>query len=953
MARVRAPWRRRVFWAFALACATVVPAPAQQSVLQSRDPAQPQDDEFARLAKEWTTRPEFTSPLVDHLPKAAGIPAPKDVLGYHIGTPKKLTYYADILKYYRALAAKSPRVKVLPIGKTDEGREYVVVLVASEDAIKNLEQYRQYLSQIADPRALSDEQVRQIIGRAKPIYHLMGGLHSGETGHSEMLMELAYRLAVEDSPLIKQIRNNVIVSITPVADPDGRDRYVDWYYRHTIDVDNEQERMPGPPYWGKYVFHDNNRDINYSQVTMRALLDWYMEWKAPIVHELHESIPFLYTYSAQAPQNPNYDPILFGELPWFSNFEMAQMTKYGMPGVWTHGFMDGWSPGYLGSMAYNHNAMMRMYEVFNNGGATTMKRRIGGGPGGPGGEGGGGGRGGQTSREWYRPLPAYREVVWSMRNNVNYAQTGVLTGLQLASTFPQIVLENFYLKTRNSIEAGKKEPPHGFVLPARQHDMTRVAFIVNVLRVQGVEVGRTTSELKLKDGTFPAGSFVVKAGQPYWRLAKILLEKQNYPDPALQTYDDSGWTMGLMAHADVKDIADKGILDAAVEPVGQVKVAGSAPGTGPTIAVAHTGSNHLVTLRWRLKDLKVQAAEKAFTAEGREFPAGSLVISAGASADRTRRAIEELGLTGAALATSPDVPMHDVDLPRIAMFSTWGSTQEVGWVRHAFDRFEVPYDLIFKERIRKGNLRGDYDVVVIPNQGGSGKGIVYDIPSRGKPVAYTKTDRFKFLGEYGSSEDITGGMGLEGVIEIQKFVDTGGLLMTLGTASYFPPEFGVARGMDASRPSGQFYAPRPIVQAELLRPEHPIFYGYTAKTLPVKYVNGPLLQVQGAGGPFGPPAGEGEAAPSRPDAPLVLMRYTGGDAGVLSGLMRNPNEIRNRPAIVDVPVGTGRILLYATNPIYRWQNWGEFNMVFNALLNYNDLKTAAAKPTTTTAGDVR
>ena len=252
--------------------------------------------------------------------------------------------------------------------------------------------------------------------------------------------------------------------------------------------------MSGPPYWGKYVFHDNNRDINFSQVTMRALLDWYMQWKAPIIHELHESIPFLYTYSGQAPQNPNYDPILFAELPWFSNFEMAQLTKYGMPGVWTHGFMDGWSPGYLGSMAYNHNALMRMYEVFNNGGATTMKRRIGGGPGG--GEGGGGGS--QTTREWYRPLPPYREVVWSMRNNVNYAQTGVLTGLQLASTFPQTVLENFYLKTRNSIEAGKKEPPHAFVLPAGQRDMTRVAFIVNVLRVQGIEVGRATAEFKLR-----------------------------------------------------------------------------------------------------------------------------------------------------------------------------------------------------------------------------------------------------------------------------------------------------------------------------------------------------------------------------------------------------------------------------------------------------------------------
>jgi hypothetical protein len=948
--------RRRVLLAFALAWLATVAAPAQQAVVAPRDPAQPQDEEFARRVKEWTTRPEFVSPLVDHLPASAAVPSPKDLLGYYIGTPKKLTYYTDILKYYRALAAKSPRVKVLSIGRTDEDREYVVVVVSDEGTIKNLERYRQSLAQLADPRRLSDADARQIIANAKPIYHLMGGLHSGETGHSEMLMELAYRLAVEDSPLIKQIRANMIVTITPVADPDGRDRYVDWYCRHLVDIENEQDRVPGPPYWGKYVFHDNNRDINYSQVTMRALLDWYMQWHAPIVHELHESIPFLYTFSGQAPQNPNYDPILFAELPWFANFEMAQMTKYGMPGVWTHAFMDGWSPGYLGSMAYNHNAMMRMYEVFNNGGATTKRRRIGRGPGGPGGEGEGdggrGGRGGETSREWYRPLPPYREVVWSMRNNINYAQTGVLTGLQLASTFPQIVLENFYLKTRNSIEAGRKEAPHGFVLPAGQRDMTRVAFIVNVLRLQGVEVGRAASELKLKDGAFPAGSFVVKAGQPYWRLAKILLEKQTYPDPALQTYDDSGWTMGLMAHADVKEIADKSVLDAPVEPVTTAKVPGTISGAGPVIAVMHNGANNLVTLRWRLKDVKVQAAERTFTAGGREFPTGSLVISAGAAGDRARGAINELGLVAAALPAAPDVPLHDVDLPRVAMFSTWGSTQEVGWVRHAFDKFEVPYDLIFKERVKKGHLRADYDVLVMPNQGASAKSIVYDIPSRGKPIAYTKTDQFKFLGWYGESEDITGGMGLEGVVEIQKFVDAGGVLVTLGTASYFPPEFGLAPSVDAGRPSNQFYAPRPIVQAEILRPEYPIFYGYGLKTIPVKYVNGPLLQVQGAGGPFGPPAEEAETASARPDAPRILMRYTGGETGVLSGLMRNPNEIRNRPAIVDVTAGKGRVILFATNPIYRWQNWGEFNLLFNTLLNFNDLPAAPAKPMTTTA-DVR
>lgn len=876
---------------------------------------QQMDEEFAKSVKEWTTKPEFISPLVDHLPKVAGVPSPKDVVGYHIGTPQKLTRTADSYRYYRALEKASPRVKVINIGQTDEGRECLVVFIASEDAIKNLETYRGYLAQIADPRPLSEAQAQEVIAKAKPIYHLSGGLHSAETGPPEMLMELAYRLAVEDSPIINAIRDNVIVSITPAADPDGRDRYVDWYYRHKLDETSEQDSMGGPPYWGKYIFHDNNRDINYSQMTMRNLLNWYLQWHPPIMHDLHESVPFMYTFSGQAPQQPGLDPILYGELPWFSNFEMAQMIKYGMPGVWTHAFVDMWSPGYLAFMSSNHNGMIRMYETFGNGGANTMKRRVA--P--PESVGGAG----QTSREWYRPMPPYKEVEWSLRNNTNYMQTGVLSALQLTSQFPQIVLENFYKKSRNSIEDGKNNAPHGFIIPA-QANMTGVEFLVNTLRLQGIEVGRLTAEAKLKEGTYPAGSFVVKRDQPYGRLAKILLEKQNFPDPSLRTYDDTGWTMGLMAHTPVIEIADKAVLTAPVEPVDKLSVKGEVKGSGTVAyAVLNHGSNNLITLRYRLKSSKVQANEQSFKAGDTDIPVGSLIVPA---SDASKTAIEQLGLKAVALTASPTVLMHDVDLPRLAVFTTWGSTQEVGWVRHALDQFGVQYDLIYKERIiqaskGQGNLRDAYDMILIPNQAGSGKRLVFDRDPVRKPLAYTKSAEFKSQGVYGESEDITGGMGLAGVAEFEKFINAGGLVVTLGTASYFPAEFGLTRTIDAGRTSPQFYAPGPIVEAEILKPEHPLFYGYTNKTISVRYANGPLLNV-----------------PERDRNQQVLMRFPGTEKNVLSGLARGIAETRNRPAIVGVPVGKGRVILFATNPCYRWQNHGEFGMLFNSILHYNDFK---------------
>jgi zinc carboxypeptidase len=902
------------------------------------------DEDFARAVKEWTTRPDFISPLVDHLPKVAGVPSPKDILGHHIGEPKKLTYYADILKYYRALAGATPRVKVVPIGHSNEGRELVVVFVGSDESIGHLDTYQTYLRQLADPRTTTPTQAADIIARAKPVYHLMGGLHSGEIGPSEMLMELAYRIATEASPIISQIRERVIVSITPVADPDGRDRNVDWYYRHGI---NETEGRPagaGVPYWGKYVFHDDNRDINYSQVEMRSLLDWYLEWHPPIMHDLHQAQTLLYTFSGQAPQNPNLDPILYGELPMMANFEMAQFAKYGMPGVWTHGFVDMWSPGYLAFMSSNHNGMIRMYEIQGFSGANTQKMRLGTqagrGVGRSGTPDAAQGRGNQTEREWYRPWPASGEFEWSLRNNTNYGETGVLTALQYTSQFPSIILENFYVKSRNSIETGRKEPVAGYVIPAGQRDMTRVERVVNLLRLQGIEVGRATAEVKLQEGTFPAGSFIVKRDQPYSRLAKTLLERQMYPDPTLRTYDDTSWTMGLMSHAEVKEIADKKILDVAVDPVKEkeIHLAGKTSGTGSTFAVANYGSNNMIALRYRLQDLRVQAAEQEFKQGALTFPPGSFIVSGDPA--HIIGAVESLGLTAAAMSAPPRVGFHDLDLPRIAVYSIWGNTQDVGWVRYAFDRFEVPYDLIYKERVRKGDLRSSYDVIVVPNQGGSGKRLVFDIENRGQPLEYKKSERFVNLGVYGESDDISGGMGLEGVVEFERFVKDGGVVVTLGTASYFPSEFGLTPKIDAARTTAQFYAPGPIVDAEILKPEHPIFYGYDKRVIPVRYANGPLLSVQTNVNPF-------DAPPTPPPTPPnVLMRYPGGDDHVLSGLMRGANEIRNRPAIIDEPAGKGRVILFAGNPCYRWQNFGEFNLLFNTLLNFNDFGAAAGKPPT-------
>jgi hypothetical protein len=504
-----------------------------------------------------------------------------------------------------------------------------------------------------------------------------------------------------------------------------------------------------------------------------------------------------------------------------------------------------------------------------------------------------------------------------------------------------MVVENFYKKSANAVKRGSDKPPYGFVIPAGQKDQAQVDRVANLLRRQAVEVHRATAEIKVKEGTYPAGSYVVKLNQPYGPLAKTLIEKQNYPDASLTTYDDSAWSMGMASNVDIKTIEDKTILDVpATLLTADVVTAGSVSGTGAVTVVKHNGALNLITLRYRLKDVPMKAAKAAFKIGDVEYPAGSLIIES--AADRTKKEVESLGLIATAVASAPSVETINVDLPRIAVYTTWNNTEKVGWVRLAFDRWEIPYDLIHKDHVQAGaNLHAKYDVILIPHQGQDGKSLVYEQPKLSKPLAYKKSDKFKSLGMYAETDDVRGGMGLAGAAELQKFVDSGGVLITMGVASFFPADFGLARGVGAQAPNPGFYAPGPYVNSEILIPNHPTMFGYSQKTLPVRYAGGPLLQA-------GPPAGFEQLVGSSSERPQVVARFTGGEAGVLSGLMRQPDQIRNRPMVVDAPSGKGRVILFANNPVYRWQTFGEHTMLFNSLLFWNDMDAnATAKPAPT------
>jgi hypothetical protein len=438
--------------------------------------AQTNDAEYTAKIRELTsTDPKwkFTTELVDHLPSSKSVPTPLKALGYVPGAPGHLSHVAEINNYFRSVERTSPRVKVFSLGKSEEGREMIVAAVADENTIKHLDDYRQMLGKLADPRGLSQNERARLIKDAKPIYWLSGSIHSPETGSPEMLTELLYRLAVEETPFIRSIRNNTITLITPQTEVDGRDREVDVFnYRVTDSV-----TIP-LSYWGQYTAHDNNRDaIGMSAKLTRNMLAGFLNWHPTVVHDLHESVPFMYIMTGTGPYNDEFDPIVVNEWHTLAYNEMNEMAKREMPGVWTHGFYDGWAPNYMLAMVNLHNSIGRFYETMSatgpggNGCMTTTFTP-----------------GSQMEKEWDRFNPPVPGVRWCFRNNINYQQSGVLFGMKYVADHKETFLDDFVAKAERLIKRGRSEPPYAYVIPHDQRRAQQAADLVNYFRMQGAEI---------------------------------------------------------------------------------------------------------------------------------------------------------------------------------------------------------------------------------------------------------------------------------------------------------------------------------------------------------------------------------------------------------------------------------------------------------------------------------
>ncbi|MBA3570462.1 MAG: hypothetical protein H0W34_00485, partial [Pyrinomonadaceae bacterium] len=469
-------------------------------VKPARDPKQQVDEEYTKKIREYTTETFFNSPLTDYLPASPNVPTPKAVLGDVAGAPGKLPYAAEVYSYMRMLEKASPRVKVYSIGTTEEGREMIAVAVASESLLGKLDENRARLAKLADPRTINmnDDEAERLVAASFPIYYITGAIHSTETGAPTALMELAYRLAVDESPYVRTIRDNMVTLITPVVEVDGRDRMVDVYKWHLA---NPKSNWPPLIYWGHYVAHDNNRDaIGLSLKLTRNVLNTYTGWKAQVIHDLHESVPYLYDNTiGDGPYNAWVDPILTDEWQMIGWNNVSEMTKFGMPGVFAHGNFDTWSPGYLMFIAATHNGISRLYETFGNAGADTVERTL---------------SADDYSRTWYRQNPPLPRVKWSQRNNNNYQQTALLTTLHYFSNNNKLFLKNFYMKSKRSVEKPKNEGPAAYVFPGDDPRLGNQAELLRTLQAQGCEIQRATAPFTVTFKTKKKTSAPAASGSP-------------------------------------------------------------------------------------------------------------------------------------------------------------------------------------------------------------------------------------------------------------------------------------------------------------------------------------------------------------------------------------------------------------------------------------------------------
>jgi len=759
-------------------------------------------------------------------------PAPKEVLGFDPGDDRKLADWSQIVGYFKRLASASRRVSLQEPGLTTERRPFVYALISSEENIRNLTAIRDAQRKLADPRLMSSREERERLIRESPaVVAITCSIHSTEIVASQMSMELAYRLASDESAATRELLHNVVLLLVPSVNPDGIDIVTNWY-RKTLGT--KYEGTSPPVLYHHYTGHDDNRDwFMMTQVETRELADvLWRQWFPEIVYDVHQQGQFGSRMCVPPffdPPNPNIDPVILREVASIGMRMSVNLTAAGFKGIVSNSTYDTWWHGGLRTAPYYHNQVGLLTEAASAKIATPMdinRNQL-----------------RSPTRGLQNPLVtatnyplAWEGGNWRPIDILRMELVTTRTALEDASAYRQSFISNFVEAASRAIEAGENEGPFAYVIPASQHDGPAAARMINILIDQGVEVHRAKSGFRIGDRQYDAGSYVIKMAQPYRANVKCLFEAQHYPDrrvypggPAEPPYDVAGWTLPMQMGVDY--VAADHSIDADLEKAGEATTAISAaakPSTAGAFYISADTDNSFLLINELQKEpqrYRVYRLVKAANLNGRSFPQGGFVVEAAQGGGQSAAESNPQVGTGAGVllidrAAGLGVPVESIGRldpqsgireqilapAKLGLYKSWAPSMDEGWTRWVLEQFGFDYTSITDADIRAGNLESRFNVIILPDQSA-------DQITRGNRA-----------GSY--PEEYTGGVGEAGLENLRRFAEAGGTLVCIDSASELAlvnfklPVKNLLDGLGRDK----FYAPGSIFRVTV-DTAHPLAFG--------------------------------------------------------------------------------------------------------------------------------
>ncbi|MFH1071229.1 MAG: M14 metallopeptidase family protein [Candidatus Glassbacteria bacterium] len=822
----------------------------------------------------------------------SAIRSPEDYFGHAIGADRKLVRHDKLIEYLQELAVESPRVRYEQIGTSTLGKPIALALVSTERNMAGLQRYREISRRLSDPRLLDRQETLRLAEEGKIFLLVLCNQHSTEIASSNMAVQLVYDLAASADPRVERALQEVIVMVVPSANPDGQHMVVD-YYNEWMGTPYEGSGLPW--LYHHYAGHDDNRDwfvLNLAETD--ALVEvMYGRWYAQVMVDVHQMgmagvrmfVPPFYD-----PPNPNNHPLIWSQIELVGAWMKQRLAEAGKKGVISYAYYSGWYQGSVRPNATQHNITALLTESASAQVASPVYVDP------------------AELQGTDQGLPEYEQKMnftdpwpggwWRLRDIVEYQLVALKGMIEACASNRFEFLRNYYDMAAQTLELPEHGAPYAYLVPPDQPDRGSTYRMLKIFERTHCEMHRARQQFTADGRLWPAGTIVLKVGQPYGRFVKDLLERKLYPDlrkypggPPVPPYDNAAWTVSLMMGVEAVEIArpfqaDLELLDQVPEPPALEQARPS------LLDCRDNNSFKAVNLLLGQKE-EVSRILEPVQAEGRVFPSGSfLVRGRGAHLTVTSREARVEFVPAPDLAT---VPKQSLRPGRIGLYSGWVPSMDEGWTRLVLDNFHFDYEKLDNERLRKGNLIRDWAVIILPSL--SKNAIIKGNEGISMPPQYR------------------GGIGEEGVKALEKFVEEGGTLIALREAcSLVTSEFEIPVSEVNPGRESEFFCPGSLLEIEV-DPNSRIGFGMPERTA-CFFVDGVLLATS-------PPAVGG------PDR-RVVARY-GRDDILLSGWLLGEDKLRGMPAVVEVSLGKGSIVLCGFGVQNRAQTWGTFKLLFNAI----------------------